>query len=786
MGQRIVRVVRGGPVDSLPVAVTPARAGVRAARVSPSPGVPGEGGHLSPCLHFAPAGAALRVIVAILLLAGAGSRPAGAQPAPAAKAPERVDAGEVERAFAKLEAVVRDVPRDRFDPEAVIEMVGRDPAALYAWVREHTAPLPYRGALRGSRGVLADRVGNSLDRSLLLAELVRAVGYSARLANAALPPEQAAALAAVPVKPAAPPDAGPPAPDVKEARERVERQAARLAEALGAAAGDSAARARDDVADHWWVQWLAADGKWSDLDVAADGPGRSLAPAARTLPLTGTAGMIPTEARDSHEVELRVVIEAFRGGKLVNETVLKHTFRPAETLGRGISFTHFVGPAIKDADLRPDAAARKRLKAALVKQEVYVPALRVGDRPITEASFTTAGEVDRNPKVDAAGALGGAASKTFGGFGGGLGGGGDEKPAGGVLTAEWIEYEVRVPGRPPLVLRREVFDLVGPAARAAGVTKEPALDDAVRLRRALRLLGQTQVLLQPCNFSAGVTAFMLADHDLREKQVWLAAARGEYKTPAEVNKALSRLAVRDEATPLFAAIRHGMGIATFVDRPNIVHHRVWLEEAGDQFVTRRGMDLALTSAAPAAGGADGFRARLTQGVADTLAEHLALGAAADEAENAVFHFEAMARKGGAPVVVRGADAAPLAQLGMPPDVLARASVDLAGGDTLVVAGAGGGRWAWWRVDPATGQSVGVMDNGYNSALTDKANLDKEVGQLSTRLGHKFVSKDVEFATREQMMKWAGKDAQAFQDLIEIQGELRIITAKLIRAMTFGI
>ena len=79
-----------------------------------------------------------------------------------------------------------------------------------------------------------------------------------------------------------------------------------------------------------------------------------------------------------------------------------------------------------------------------------------------------------------------------------------------------------------------------------------------------------------------------------------------------------------------------------------------------------------------------------------------------------------------------------------------------------------------------------MDNGYNSALTERENLDKEVGQLSTRLGHKFTSKEVEYATKEQLKNWAGKDAMAFRDLIEIQGELRILTQKLIRSMTFRI
>ena len=45
-------------------------------------------------------------------------------------------------------------------------------------------------------------------------------------------------------------------------------------------------------------------------------------------------------------------------------------------------------------------------------------------------------------------------------------GGSPEKKPAGVLTAEWIEYEIHVPGRPALKIRRDVFDLIGPAQRA--------------------------------------------------------------------------------------------------------------------------------------------------------------------------------------------------------------------------------------------------------------------------------------------------------------------------------
>jgi hypothetical protein len=156
--------------------------------------------------------------------------------------------------------------------------------------------------------------------------------------------------------------------------------------------------------------------------------------------------------------------------------------------------------------------------------------------------------------------------------------------------------------------------------------------------------------------------------------------------------------------------------ATYVDRPNVIHHRFWALERPDGSIGGgQGIDLAFTSTAslaPAA--AEGFAARLTQGVADTLAEHL--GSANDPAAvsgNTMRLFEAAK---GAPVVARSA--ADLSPLGLPADVAARAAADVAAGKVVVVAKLDTGAAAWWRVDPVTGQTVGVTQDGYNGDTTE--------------------------------------------------------------------
>src|SRR4051812_438070 len=103
-------------------------------------------------------------------------------------------ADEMERFLQIVEKTEKILPRETFDPAAIVAAVGKDPEKLFAWVRNETVLVPYQGALRGERGVLMDRVGNSLDRALLLDKLLRLAGHQTRLAHGTLTREQAADL----------------------------------------------------------------------------------------------------------------------------------------------------------------------------------------------------------------------------------------------------------------------------------------------------------------------------------------------------------------------------------------------------------------------------------------------------------------------------------------------------------------------------------------------------------------------------------------------------------------
>src|SRR5262245_56819976 len=123
--------------------------------------------------------------------------PLADEPTPAAEpsaADLKATADRLDAWFQGLEQDTKELPRDSFDPKAIVDRVGSDPQKLYEWVRDQTTLVAYRGTLRGPSGVLMDRVGNSLDRALLLCELLRLAGLEVQLAHGTLSAEQAAEL----------------------------------------------------------------------------------------------------------------------------------------------------------------------------------------------------------------------------------------------------------------------------------------------------------------------------------------------------------------------------------------------------------------------------------------------------------------------------------------------------------------------------------------------------------------------------------------------------------------
>jgi hypothetical protein len=691
-----------------------------------------------------------------------------------------------------LEAFGRELPRDTFDPKAVLGQAGPDPAALLVWVRDHTFWVPYRGALRGASGVLMDRVGNSLDRSLLLAELVRRGGRSVRLCRADLSAVQAAQLLTK-IRPAPakrlpdPPPANDPFGDqgsakyaaafnldpvmlrentrraalessraAEDAAARIADQMPAIAEAIGPAArpdapapDDKKASSEAALADHWWVQFQDG-GRWVDVDpMLPDAQvGTALAPPAEMIALDAAGnGKLPLQSRYCQELEVRVVVERWDGGGLFQDRVLVQTLRPAEVIGQRIALTHFLVDWPAEFNLVGEADPAAALKAVALKQHEWVPVVAVGDTQITQGSFSDAGRVNPNPNL---GFLAGTGKSTGGAADAATGALDQVAPApvagGSVLTAEWVEYEIRVPGLPPETVRREIFDLLGASARSAGTAKVPAptVNDNARMNRSLATLGTVEILPVPCRYSEAFVQDacirnMSANRDavtalLRD------AAGADHKT---LSQHLEKMKPASARLYGLARMRHEWnpsGDEVYLDRPNVLTYRQQLsvDETG-RVLAREGYDIVTNGVAPLPGApSDSFSLRLRQGVADGNVESILMTAASRSApgrptDSAADALAAGRSNGSKWLVLRSTDDAAWKSVHLPEPSRARVERDLKAGYAVLVSpdapkGEGRGGGAWWRVNPRTGEALGMTGDGWGGAtMVEYAHLLLRIG-----------------------------------------------------------
>ena len=682
--------------------------------------------------------------------------------------------------FAAVRDSLAELPADRHDLDAVLDMVrATSPAdevvALFEWVRDSTGLDAYRGVLKGPAGVLMDRSGNSLDRAFLLQNLLTAAGEQAILATGQLDAAGAAAVVGA-VRAAAGGSGEPAGVDAAAGAERLatavgadaavaaqrlsqaeatrtafhdelltrtEQQAGTLLGLLGGALADSdESGAAALVTDHWWVQ-VMRDGAWLDLDPTMPDaqPGQVLTAATARFGPTSLAQIAAVEGscRDLacgeriHSVVIRAFSEGWDGSELSETLLLERELLPADLIGTSITFAATAKDWPEDLDLFATTQPLDALRDALLATEAWEVLLAVGDDTYGDMTVNDDGTTAQRGGGGGVGGFGGAIG---GGFGGGFGGGGGGSE--GEFTALWLELEIRTPGRGVSIQRRAVFDILGPAARAAGVTEFTG-DDTTRMLRAAALAGETQVALQPARLDATVLSAAAAGRLLANEEAWttlyyqgagadpdfLVARQNDLAnlvTPLENYGAL-----RAQAAAALAAAGQPTSDTSLVVA---LYHRA----IGPDMQPYSSFDLVTSPArgTPAAA--------LRQGVADSNLEALMQARLHPTGE------------GDVPVVVAVADAFAAdiaagrpwqvvndtAQLdAVAPDLGAdlrqRVIEDLAAGYLAVVPQGGVGAVGWWRVDRATGAVIGVGDRGWGQAMTEYDVVTNVVLQLRTVL-----------------------------------------------------
>ena len=705
-----------------------------------------------------PSRRAVQVLVALLLLLAGGlavgihrfspdrgSPKAGAEgaaAAPGSAAPAGARGNGIAQTLELVAAGADETPRDRWDPGYVAGLIGSDPQDLLRWVRERSVWIPYRGVLRGPVGVMMDGQGNSLDRALVLAALLQRAGHTVRLAHAELGADAASrllpalvarrrAVAAGP-RESAPPDAwrdevvqltqaydldAKGVMDAVAARlqevgtmyrtldQRAEDQTRRLGAALGggrpAADPERVRTALADLRDHWWVQYQAR-GTWTDLDLLG---------GVRGAPVTTATETVAPEALDSalyHRVVVRLVTERLAGGRLSTKSALQGILRPMDVLGRPVALQ------IMPESWQPGMIAVARdpaaaFRTAALEQEEWHATLAVDKEAVAEAVLSRSGKTQEP-----------AGGGPFGGLGAGIARAGGAAKGSGELTAAWIEYEVQRPGAPAAVERRQVFDLVGPGARAAGGTGTLEMTEARRLERSLALFRSTDILplgggIAPEYVAHLAAASLLGNADL------LRGPAPAVSTGTEMLDLLNQRAI-PPLSPLYAlaAVRLAAdpGAEVFLDRPNVLTRHEYLAQGPQGIVRLTATDIVANQVGVALDQRNPVEQRRRQGVRDTNAEALVYGAATPGSSVAAAYAG-----GGKWVTITAADDHYVERL--PADLRQRMRDDLAAGYTIV-APADAARAAsaeltgWWRIDPRTGHTLGVSGSGWGQSAVEKA------------------------------------------------------------------
>ncbi|HEY2588606.1 MAG TPA: hypothetical protein VGI81_22885 [Tepidisphaeraceae bacterium] len=442
----------------------------------------------------------VRLAVAFLLvvsLSGAVPSAAAAAAANANPPPPNASAELALRAYAILDEQAH---RPGADPSDIAYMAGKlgfDANRIFVFVRDETRLEPYRGVLRGARGVLAGRAGNSLDRALLLQAQLTESGVPCRLMQGKLPDATARqaldqflnAPQAAPPPPPAGDDSDPGAtkllqragvPDslAAEIRDRCTAHSAAFWRSVSSQSDERAAylagqltaaglkppkadaiqkELLDSLKTHYWVQRQDAEGKWIDLDPLLT----SLQPGQTAGQDGKPAGAIAASLR--HQLDFSLIYRTKQGNGGKEEVVLKRTVDAADAPFKPMAFA--VQSA--DTDLPAPFNMTNQQKVDLVRRmKKFQGIFRAGSEMTAGRPFDLKGntyDVQPGGVIGNASGVGQATGGAFGGFGGALGGGGPKPPANTFVDLR-VVMTLRSPGRQPITQTRVLTTAADPVA----------------------------------------------------------------------------------------------------------------------------------------------------------------------------------------------------------------------------------------------------------------------------------------------------------------------------------
>lgn len=617
--------------------------------------------------------------------AATNAAPDAAHPVPTIAAPVTPD--EVAAKLAQLDGRLK--PED-YEVDALAAKLQTIDAA-FAFVRDRIGFESYDGLLRGGKGTLLARAGNAVDRAMLLAAVLQRNKVPVRIATGQLPEADAERLFARIFEPPATPGAGPRSALTQRIFTRAERDYRTMQSALGGAppavSGPSHADVIREIQRHAWVQ-AQRDGQWIDLDPSFGDStvGHAYAPVERTFDGPPQPLM--------QQVTIRIVSETLSNGTLNRDVALESTLPAYQLIDRQIYLIHHPPPPpMNDTRAAP-------LQGIFGNPDEWQPMLLI------PGSTTDGTTIDFGAGASAAGSVRNPGQAVLDAFG--------TAPSSGhgpAFVAEWLEFEVKLPGGGSDVTRRALVDRGGTAWRRSGTLDPSRLRD---LPRNGKLLTAPQAIYNIW-FSGGkhdLLAFDGAAEALLEGTIPGTAQDAE---PTIIGAAWP-LAMRDlswlvESDHLLVpAVNDLPGLRLYADSPRIFVWDIGAPGANGEMTIESDLrrDRLRAIARDAASQAAIAQHKLWFGALEGALEH-EMGAPSPENAGEAFVTTSSLADGGDAARLGPGAAAPTAG---DPETAARLQAAVAAGDTVLVPKRvlAGGTSGWWQIAHDTGDVRAVLDN----------------------------------------------------------------------------
>lgn len=661
------------------------------------------------------------------------------------------ETAEARRVLADLRSLIDPT---RFDVDALsLDLAFEEPEAIADWVSAEVRYEAYAGLLRGPDGTLGARAGNALDQSVLLAQLLTDAGYDSRVALGSLTDEAAHELvlsmfdehtdlvrpvdtpviegAAEAIAAATATDATDAADVLRALAQLDVEQLPEYGEAVAGA--ESLLQQLGVPADPDVTQDLVAEARdyaWVEFRLSGTDPWTATHPAwqvAGEPPVVEAdaylEGEVPQELL--HRLRIEVTVERKRGDAFSTEALMEPWERPvANLLGR----TLVVGNTVLG---ETGATSITELGSELADVAFYAPTLNGSLAPGAMAFDLRGNLVPPDVAMSAmAGVFQTVGERVGGAIGalGELGGdGAEEDPF--ALTAQWIDIVLVAPGGEETRHRRTVFDRRAPGAREDGTGE--LLDESVLLDGILSTyaLMTTGGRLSP-SFVADQLAGQVAYHlDVVDALTNMEGALTEADRAQALMRELADYVPKDHLS-LFAAsdaIDGSLPAVAYRAQPSVIA-LVGALTPGDELTANSGVDIIANAKRILLVDGDevlrDHEAGVLAGVWDTIMEREFVERYGRVARNAT----GTRALGDMALIRYPTSSESLRAAGVPDQALAAVSETLRGGYAVLVPVLGesessdatvhGTGWSYWRVDLATGETLGMDPWGRGASMTE--------------------------------------------------------------------